>query len=394
MITASTSIVAFPGLGYDGVVRVTAGGYYGTGVLLHGGRTILTSAHLLNGMSWPIVIHFETIAGEETIEAVSALIHPLYDPTETNHDLALVRLEKPTPISAQRYALYRDTEEIGDLMTMVGYGATGTGNTGTSAVQAQPVRTLAVNRIDADAATLTTLSGTKIAWQPTPGTQFIADFDNGLPANDALGLLLGLKDTGEGNLEGLIAPGDSGGPAFIGQAVAGIASYTASLSSSFADPDIDSILNSSFGEIGAWQRVSAYQQWIDQGMRAMHADAPTTPAEVKLSVQEGDAYTTMAYFLLQFTGTRTTPGDILQVDFATRDGSARAGEDYLAAAGTLKLYPDETQAVIPVEIIGDTIPEPNEIFYLDVTNPVGGSFGKDVVTLTAMRTIIDDDFIV
>lgn len=142
MIIASTNIVAFPGLGYDGVVRVTAGGYYGTGVLLHGGRTILTSAHLLNGMSWPVVVHFETIAGEETIEAVSALIHPLYDPTETNHDLALVRLEMPAPISAQRYALYRGSEEIGDLMTMIGYGATGTGNTGTSSVQTQPVRTL------------------------------------------------------------------------------------------------------------------------------------------------------------------------------------------------------------------------------------------------------------
>ena len=63
----------------------------------------------------------------------------------------------------------------------------------------------------------------------------------------------------------------------------------------------------------------------------------------------------------------------------------------MAASGTLKLYPGEVQAVIPVEIIGDSTPEPDEVFYLDVTHPVGGSFGPGVVTLTAMRTILNDD---
>jgi hypothetical protein len=63
----------------------------------------------------------------------------------------------------------------------------------------------------------------------------------------------------------------------------------------------------------------------------------------------------------------------------------------LAVHGKLVLYPNENQAVIPVEVIGDTTPEPDETFYLDVTNPVGGSFGPGVVMLTAMRTIVTDD---
>ena len=71
--------------------------------------------------------------------------------------------------------------------------------------------------------------------------------------------------------------------------------------------------------------------------------------------------------------------------------TAKAGQDYLAAFGTLMIYPNENQAVIPVEIMGDTTPEPDETFYLDVTHPVGGSFGIGVVTLTAVRTIINDD---
>jgi hypothetical protein len=94
---------------------------------------------------------------------------------------------------------------------------------------------------------------------------------------------------------------------------------------------------------------------------------------------------------VQFTGFRSSPDQILSVDFANRDGEAVQGQDYVAARGTLKLYPGEVQAVIPVEIIGDTKPEADEVFYLDVTHAVGGSFGAGVVTLTAMRTILNDD---
>lgn len=112
---------------------------------------------------------------------------------------------------------------------------------------------------------------------------------------------------------------------------------------------------------------------------------------MKTAVSEGNAGTTYAYFLLNFTGVRSNPGDILSVDYATRDGTAKAGADYLMSQGTLKLYPGEIQAVIPVEILGDAMPEPDETFYLDLTNPVGGSFGEGIVTLTAVRTILNDD---
>lgn len=112
---------------------------------------------------------------------------------------------------------------------------------------------------------------------------------------------------------------------------------------------------------------------------------------MKKEIAEGQSGTTYAYFLLTFTGVRAEASQVLRVDYATRDGSAIAGQDYLAVSGTLKLYPGESQAVIPVEILGDNLPEPDETFYLDVTNPVGGSFGEGVVTLTAVRTILNDD---
>jgi len=164
-----------------------------------------------------------------------------------------------------------------------------------------------------------------------------------------------------------------------------------SLSYGSIQPDIDNILNSSFGEIGVWQRISVYQEWIDRSLRANYSDAPTKPEEVKKQVLEGDDGTSYVYFLVQFIGERNDDMQIVSVDYATRDGTAKAYEDYIPVSGKLNLYPYENHAVIPVEIIGDTIPEPNEYFYLDIFNPVGGSFGEGIIKLTAVRTIIDDD---
>lgn len=384
---------AYAGEGFDGVVRVAVGGYYGTGVLLYDGRAVLTAAHLFaNGATSGTSVSFETTAGSQTVTTSRITPLPSYDATQDNNDLALVWLSSTAPVTAERYSLYRSSDEIGQSLTMVGYGLPGTGATGElTNYSGSPLRLKASNQFDADAATLKNWLGSGLGWTPTAGTQLVADFDNGTTSQDALGRLINLAGTGLGQSEGLIAPGDSGGPAFINGQVAGIASYTASLVSGSVHPDIDSVTNSSFGEIAAWQRVSYYQQWIDESLRAQYPNAPTKPEQVQKAVTEGNSGTSYTYFLLQFTGVRSDPNQLLSVDYTTRDGTAKAGQDYLAVHGTLVLYPNENQAAIPVEVIGDTTPEPNEIFYLDVTHPVGGSFGDGVLTLTAVRTIVNDD---
>lgn len=382
------------GEGYDGVVKVVAGSYYGTGSLLYNGLAILTAAHLFKGQTNPTTnIQFQTADGNVTIAASSVQVNPNYDSVNGNNDLAIVWLSSIAPVSANRYAIYHQTDELGQNMTMVGYGLAGSGDSGDSASlnSASPMRLKAKNTFEADAATLKTTLGTGMGWTPTSGTQLVADFDSGITANDALGRLVGINHTGLGLDEGLIAPGDSGGPAFIQGKIAGVASYTASLNLGGIHPDVDNVTNSSFGEVAAWQRVSAYQSWIDQAVRAHYPNAPTQPAEVQKQVLEGNAGTSYTYFLLQFTGVRTDFNQYLSVDYATRDGTATAGQDYIAQQGTLVLYPSESQAVIAVEVIGDTLPENNETFYLDVTNPHGGSFGYGVTVLTAMRTIVNDD---
>jgi hypothetical protein len=274
---------------------------------------------------------------------------------------------------------------------MVGYGKLGTGDTGTIRVNDNN-KHIAYNKIDADISKLKNKLGTLMSWSPLVGSQFVADFDNGNTLQDALGLLIKSSDTGLGTQEGLIAPGDSGGPAFINKQLAGVASYVTSLSLGNITPDIDSTTNSSFGEIASWQKVSYYQQWIDQSIRSHYPNAPTMPEEVVLNVPEGSNDTiSYVYFLVQFIGDRTDETQPISIDYKTRDGSAVAGQDYIKQTGTLMLYPNENQAVIAIEILGDNQSETDETLYLDIYNPIGGHFQGDATTLTAIRTIVNDD---
>lgn len=381
--------LVMPGEGYDGVVQVSAGGFYGSGVLLKGGRAVLTAAHVVDGAE-TITVRMDTFAGRINLPASQYVLHPYYDIANGNGDLSLIWLDAPAPVSAERSTIYRYNDDLGSDTTIVGYGLTGEGLTGyVDASSAAPSKHLAENRFDATAEILKQAS--IINWDPVPDSQLIIDFDNGSREQDALGALMGLHDTGQGSTEGMIAPGDSGGPAFIGDKVAGIATYTASLSQNGEAPDINDKLDSSYGEIGAFQRVSYYQQWIDQSLRAADPNAPTRREDVEKTIVEGSDETSLTYFLLEFTGERDHPNEWISVDYTTRDGTAIAGEDYLPVADTLILYPGEKHAAIPIEIIGDEIPEPDEFFYLEVFNPVGGSFGEGVTKLVGLRTIIDDD---
>ena len=59
----------------------------------------------------------------------------------------------------------------------------------------------------------------------------------------------------------------------------------------------------------------------------------------------------------------------ITVDYATADGTARAGEDYTATSGSITFQPGQTVASVAVDITGDTLAEDSETFSLVVTTP-------------------------
>ena len=79
------------------------------------------------------------------------------------------------------------------------------------------------------------------------------------------------------------------------------------------------------------------------------------------------------------------------VSFATADGTATAGTDYVATAGTIS-FPAGTAsgstAVRPVALIDDAVPEPAETFTAGLSNASGAVVGA---TPTHTVTITDDD---
>lgn len=91
---------------------------------------------------------------------------------------------------------------------------------------------------------------------------------------------------------------------------------------------------------------------------------------------------------LTFTVTLSQPaGAGVSVSYATRDGRATAGSDYIASYGTVAFAAGTTAATISVDVLGDKHREPDETFFVDLT----GATGTALQQATATGTIITDE---
>jgi len=135
-----------------------------------------------------------------------------------------------------------------------------------------------------------------------------------------------------------------------------------------------------------------YLSFQDQTISALLYSAfkPQTPDEVITRPEEGDT-NSINYFLLSLSGALNVDAS---VQYRTIDGTAIAGLDYVYATGEAVIKAGDTHTVIGVEIIADNIAEANENFFLEVSDPqpIGVGFPNDALVLTALRTIVDDDF--
>lgn len=238
--------------------------------LLNDGLHVLTAAHCVTNNSGVQDVTAGTVRFDGDLGSYIYGVDEIYIHTGwtgslgDGSDIAVLRLNDVVDSEITRYDIYRDTDEVGQVGDKAGFGRSGDGLTG-SVLNSGTKRNVQ-NRYDIAGLPLFGGISTDI---------LLYDFDNGNPDNDAIGRLVPstglltpfmIDPIGVGINEGISAPGDSGGPTFLNNMIAGVTSF--GFTYNFIDgssPDIDGggAPNSTFGEIAGDTRVSSFTSFID-----------------------------------------------------------------------------------------------------------------------------------
>jgi hypothetical protein len=161
------------------------------------------------------------------------------------YDIGLFHLSAAPP-DITPAKIYTGTTELNRIGTFVGYGKTGTGLTGATTFDGR--KRGAQNMLD--------------AYYNSAQRILLSDFDNPNPYaffDNLVGSRTPLY------IEGLIAPGDSGGPVFITD---GTTRYIAGVNSFVGANFFDGKADSDYGDISGATRVSAFATWINDTVSA------------------------------------------------------------------------------------------------------------------------------
>ncbi|MDT4952058.1 MAG: hypothetical protein QOJ02_196 [Acidobacteriota bacterium] len=116
-----------------------------------------------------------------------------------------------------------------------------------------------------------------------------------------------------------------------------------------------------------------------------NATTPTPSLSINdVAVAEGNSGTTNATFTVSLSAASTSA---VTVKYDTANGSATAGSDYQAASGTLTFAPGDTSKTITVAVNGDTTPESDETFAVNLSNPTNATIADG----QGIGTIQNDD---
>jgi hypothetical protein len=222
------SLAAHPAYAGVGLIRTTTpsgGRFLASGTLINN-QYLITAAHVVDRAS---NLTFEL--GGQTYQAQQWTMHPRWrgDNFNSGFDLAVVQLTEPVS-GVRKVPLMRNQREVGRIGTIVGFGQSGTGDSG--ATTPSGIKLAGQSRIER------AIGGQDRLLQ----TIFAGPDDNPLP------------------LEFQPAPGDSGGGLFIGNRLAGVVSFLSAA---------DGIADASFGDAGNYVRISRHLDLIDQALREL-----------------------------------------------------------------------------------------------------------------------------
>ena len=117
---------------------------------------------------------------------------------------------------------------------------------------------------------------------------------------------------------------------------------------------------------------------------AVAAQQPPSISVRDVVVAEGNSGTTQATFVVALSAATSQS---VSCSFATSNGTATAGSDYIATSGALTFAPGEVEKSVVVLVNGDTVDEAQETFFLDISNVQNATVSSSRGT----GFIIDDD---
>ncbi|MGM9426711.1 beta strand repeat-containing protein [Hydrogenophaga sp. MI9] len=122
-----------------------------------------------------------------------------------------------------------------------------------------------------------------------------------------------------------------------------------------------------------------------QGVGTVVNDDPLPSLSINdVSLVEGNSGSTNATFTVSLS---TVSGQTVTVNYATADGTATAPGDYTSTSGTLTFTPGQTVRTITVPVIGETLPEANETFFVNLSGATNATLADN----QGAGTITNDD---
>lgn len=200
---------------------------------------ILTAAHNFDGNNPdPNAWTYWSRAGSG-YEAVEVYIHPNYDPeddTTNGYDLAIVVLNTPVTDAGKQPFLYSGNDELGQVLTITGYGSRGIGSAG----EADEFYDFEAETPAAARNIVDEVDG------PNGENNLIIDLD----AEDGGSNVMGDAEPVD-ELEGILGSGDSGGAAWIETANG----WAIVATNTWGDDAV-------YGSISGFSRISTQLDWI------------------------------------------------------------------------------------------------------------------------------------